>query len=179
MRHARFFLSTLGLLVGFSILAVSLSAGNSTVLSSGPSSSTNKQFYVNQTMLPDHVAYPVLMAVDRVKLELSSDQERVYTQIEYAHRRFEYANALIEKDNTSLALTTLTKAEKYLIQAAHEALDLEDGRHQQQYAFRTLVYYDQQLENLKSNFSDSDRAVIDQLQQEIKTLKHQLESKIE
>lgn len=178
MRHARFILSTVGLLFGFSVLAVSLSAGNSTVLSSTDSPATNKQFYFNQTILPDHVAYPVLMAVDRVKLELNTDQERVYTEIEYAHRRFEYAQALLDKDNQEVALTTITKAEKYLMQAAHHALELEDSRHQQQYAYKTLVYYDQRLEDLKPFFTDSDRAVIDQLQQEIKALKLQLESKL-
>lgn len=177
MRHARFVLSSIGLLFGFSILAVSLSAGNSTVLSSTPSETSKKQFYVNQTVLPDHVAYPVLMAVDRVKLELNNDQERVYTQIDYAHRRFDYAQALMEKNNLSLALTTITKAEKYLIQAAHDALRLgEDGRHQQQYVYKTLVYYDARLEELKPIFPDGDRDIIDQLQQEIKALKLQLES---
>lgn len=179
MRHARFILSTVGLLFGFSVLAVSLTAGNSTVLSSTSDPSTKKEFYVNQTILPDHVAYPVLMAVDRAKLEMDSDSERVYTQIEYAHRRFEYAQALLEKENSSTALSTITKAEKYLIQAAHGALALENGVHQQQYVYRTLVYYDQRLEEFQPFFTDSERSVIDQLQQEIKVLKNQLESQLQ
>lgn len=176
MRHARFLLSTVGLLFGFSVLAVSLSAGNSIALSSAPSETSKKQFYVNQTILPDHVAYPVLMAVDRVKLELDTDQERIYTQVEYAHRRFEYAHALMEKENFSLALTTITKAEKYLIQAAHDALRLENGHPQQQYVVKNLAFYDQRLEEIKHFFTDSDRVVIDELQLEIQALKHQLES---
>lgn len=178
MRHARFILSSLGLFLGFTILAVSLSAGNSQVLSSSSEVSTNKEFYLGQTILPDHVAYPVLMAVDRAKLEMASDSERVYTEIEYARRRFEYAQALLDKGDVPLALTTLTKAEKYLIQAAHTAFELPNGDNQRLYALKSLYYYDQKLEEVKPAFTDADRAQIDQLQQEIQALQLQLDSQL-
>lgn len=178
MRHARFILSSVGLFFGFAILVVSLSAGNSQVLSSSPGVSTNKEFYFGETILPDHVAYPALMAVDRIKLELDSDSERVYTEIEYARRRFEYAQELLNKDNVPLALTTLTKAEKYLIRAAHTALKLPNGQNQQRYALKSLRYYDQKLEDIKPSFTDADRAQIDQLQQEIQASLLQLDSQL-
>lgn len=179
MRHARFILSSAGLIFGFLVLGVSLSAGNTKVLSSSSPESSRKQLYVNQVILPDHVAYPVLMAVDRVKLELDSPQERVYSEVEYANRRFEYAQALIDKGDLSLAVTTITKAEKYLIQAAQHALQLEDSRSQRVYVLKTLVYYDSRLEELKPAFTNQDRAIIDQLQQELKALIIQLGSSIE
>lgn len=177
MQHVRLITSTVGLLLGCAILGVSLSAGNTMVQSAGTTFETSKkQFYINEALLPDHVAYPALMVVDRMKLEMDTPEERVYTQIEYARRRFEYAQALLEKGNTGLALTTVTKAEKYLINAAHDALKLEQGDAQRRFVYRTLVYYDADLQKLKPQFPDADRPMIEQLQRELMALQLQLET---
>jgi len=177
MQHLRLVTSSAGLLLGCAILGVSLSAGNTMVQSAGTSFETSKkQFYLNEAVLPDHVVYPVLMAVDRVKLEMETPEERVYKQVEYAQRRFESTQGLLEKDMTALALTTVTKGEKYLINAAHGALELENGDAQRRFVYRTLVYYNSDLEKLKGQFPDADRPLIDQLQREMLSLQHQLEA---
>jgi hypothetical protein len=177
MKHMRLLASSFGLVLGCAILGISLSAGNTMVQSAGtPYETSKKQFYVDDAVLPDHVAYPVLMAIDRAKLEMDSPEERVYTQVAYAQRRFEYAQALIDKNNKGLALSTITKAEKYLINAAHEALALEHGDNQLRFVSKSLLYYHDYLESVKQSFPDSDRTVIDHLQQEIGTLQLQLQA---
>lgn len=176
MKHMRLLLSSMGLLLGCAILGISLSAGNTMAQSAGDTyESSKKQFYVNEAFLPDHIGYPVLMAVDRLKLEMDTPQERVYTQVEYAQRRFVYAEELVEKDNLPLALTTVTKAEKYLINAAHEALELEDGENQRRYVEKTLIYYQTYLEDFKTQLPDADRTIVDHLQQEMSALQLQLQ----
>jgi len=174
MKHTRFLFSSLGVLMGCSILAISLTAGNVVQSSTGNFEATHKQFYLSHTLLPNHVAYPALMAIDRIKLEAVEPSERVYMQVEYARRRFEYAQELVNQNELALALTTTTKAEKYLINAAHQALKLENGRNQQLFVYHTLVYYNAELEALKHSFPDSDRTIIDHLQQEMLVLQEQL-----
>lgn len=176
MQHMRLLISSIGLLLGCAILGISLSAGNTMVQSAGDSFETSKkQVYVDETILPDHLAYPVLMVLDRAKLEMDSPEERVYTQVEYARRRFEATEGLLEKGNTSLALTTITKGEKYLINAAHGAIDLEHGDAQRRFVFKTLEYYDRDLERIKQLFPDADRPTIDHLQEEMDALLVQLD----
>jgi hypothetical protein len=163
MHYARLLLSSLALVLGVLILAISFSTANSGLASSGTVETSNKQFYMGETVLPDHVAYPVLMAMDRVKLELDTPSERIYTQVEYSQRRFEYTQALLEKDNLPLAISTLTKSQKYLFQAAEETLVSDAASTMAPYVIKALNYYRDQLEHLKPSFSDADRPTIDQL----------------
>ncbi len=163
MLYARFILSSLALVLGVLILAISFSTANSALSSDGQSTTSAKQFYMGQTILPDHVAYPALMAMDRIRLELDTPQERVFTQIEYAHRRFEYSQALREKNNQTLALSTLSKSQKYLVHAAQDALAPQTPDSVKQYVLKTLAYYADQLVRIKPEFGDAERPTIDDL----------------
>jgi hypothetical protein len=165
MRHARFILSCAGLTFASLVLGISLLNG-STVQSAGTGlDATDKELYLSDQMLPDHVAYPVLMAVDRAKLEIADPLERIYGQAEYANRRLEYAQALLEKDKPALALTTLTKAEKYLIHATEEAIDTEAPATVKKYVYKTVQFHTAEITTMAPHFSDADRAVIDQMLQ--------------
>jgi len=176
MRVARFILSSLALLVGGGILFVSLAAGNSQVFSStGDQPTSNKQFYLSQNILPDHVAYPALMAVDRVKLETAGSSERIYLQVDYAQHRFDAAHSLLEQNNAALALTTLTKSQKYLLHAGIEALQPEVSQSLKMYVLKSLNYYQKAIAGVRSSFNDSEREVIDRLLEEIKMQRDQLQ----
>ncbi len=163
MHYARLVLSSLALVLGVTILAISFSTANSGFASSGALETSRKQFYMGETILPDHVAYPVLMAMDRARLEMDTPSERIYTQVEYSQRRFEYALALIEKNNLPLAVSTLTKSQKYLFQAAEELQTTEASPTAVAYVIKALNYYRFQLEDLKASLDDNDRPMIDQL----------------
>ena len=70
-------------------------------------------------ILPDHFLYPVKMVRDRVWLFLTSGSLRkAEVMLLFADKRLGAARALIEGGKTSLGITTLTKAEKYLEQGA-------------------------------------------------------------
>jgi len=163
MLYARFILSSLALFFGVLILAISFSTANSAMSSEGMNATSTKQFYMGQTILPDHVAYPALMAMDRVRLELDTPHERIFTQIEFAHRRFEYSKALMEKGNLTESLSTLTKSQKYLTHAAQDALKVKASDSVKQYVLKTLSYYQDQLTRLKPGFGDAERPTIDDL----------------
>lgn len=178
MRVARFVFSSCALLAGSGILFVSLAAGNSQVFSSTDIPTSNKQFYLSQNILPDHVAYPVLMAVDRLKLETAGSSERIYLQVDYAQRRFESTKELVDRHNSSLALTTLTKSQKYLLNAAIEALEPEVSHSLKVYVVKSLNYYEKAIGELRASFTDSEREVIDQLLEEIRLLRDQLQAQV-
>jgi hypothetical protein len=163
MRHARFIFSCLGLGFASLVLGISLLNGSAVQSAGTGFEATQKQLYLGDQMLPDHVAYPVLMALDRAKLEVSSPLERIYAQAEYANRRLEYSKALLEKDKTALALTTLTKAEKYLIHATEEAIDGNAPTTVRNYVLKTIEFHSTEIKLLAPHFSDADRAVINQL----------------
>jgi len=41
-----------------------------------------RSLYIDDQVLPDHISYPVLMALDRARLEIATPVERVYLQTE-------------------------------------------------------------------------------------------------
>lgn len=114
--------SSLALLCfGTFILATSLMTANKISVGDGSRLMT-RRMYVGEAILPDHVLYPALMIGDRVKLETASTENQVLLRVEYADRRFRYARELLEKEQPVLALTTLTKSQKYLFAASNEIL---------------------------------------------------------
>lgn len=165
---------------GFAIMAISLRAANPVWSSEG--GATQLRFYVDDEILPDHILYSGLMAVDKVRLELITDpRERMYTEIEFANRRLKYSQALITKNNPSLALTTATKAEKYLIHALQGAVDhtnmsVED----REYVIRAVAYHQLVLEDLITKMPGLNATVLLSLGEQIEGLTarlHELQSK--
>ncbi|HYD34973.1 MAG TPA: DUF5667 domain-containing protein [Vitreimonas sp.] len=173
-KHTRLLLSTTALLSGGLILWVSLSSVPTVFSANGTTEASKRSVYMEGEILPDHLAYPVLMAVDRVKLETAAPHDQVFMKVEYGNRRIEYAQELIDKDNTPVALSTLTKALKYLHKAGQTALEIEAPDNTKQYVIKTLDYHHQTIEKMKSRFPDPDRVVLDQLQNENLIMKAQL-----
>lgn len=179
MRLARFILSSGALFAAAGILFTSLSAGNSRLVAQAHMfEASQKQFYLSQKILPDHVAYPVLMAFDRAKLETSSPSQHIYLQVEYAQRRFTYAQELLSRQHTNLALTTLTKAQKYLLQAAQEAQQPDVTPEVKAFVLKNLTYYDQEIEALKPQFTSDDQSVVGHHEQELQFLQDQLSGQL-
>lgn len=174
MIYLRVFLSGLALTFGILILAISFTAANSALSASDPIENSRRSFYMGERVLPDHVAYPALMAMDRAKLELASPQEQILIKADYAQRRYEYALALLEKDQPSLALSTLTKSHKYLIDAAEDAIEQSSSDAVKLYLYRSMTYYQTQTTQLKHQFIDSDRSVIDGLLEQNALISHKL-----
>jgi len=69
-------------------------------------------------ILPDHPLYWLKMVRDRVTLILTRDSlKRFDLLLLYADKRLSAGQALISRNQVSLGVTTITKAEKYLHQA--------------------------------------------------------------
>lgn len=180
-RFLKILLTVLALLSALFILVLSV-LSSVLSLSSNPSI-LQRTLYTDEQILPDHVSYPVLMVLDRVRLEIATPIERVYLQTEYANRRLIYAQALLEKGNADLAVTTLTKGQKYLLYAAIAVNDHSEVPRLKNHVIKTIQYHVRSIQaTLDSDnvlFSDSQRASVNSLNEELLVVLSQLQSNTE
>ncbi len=169
---AVFFQSSL-LLLGILVVAISLISANNQTFPGDTSS--RKYLYFSTEILPDHLFYPVLMIVDRAALtSAKSPSERIRIQVNYAYRRLNSAKALAAKQKTGMALSTLTKSQKYLNQAAQEAL-VAGSLADRQIVIRAIAHQTQQV----SQFADQQvvhHEDVTHLRDEAEALRNQLQS---
>lgn len=125
MKKPQIWLSLIALFFGMFVVAISITTSVPVAYPSLKLQASNRQFYLSNTILPDHVVYPLLMVIDRAQLKITSFPERLWLQAEYGWRRLDYANQLLEKNKYDLALTSLTKSQKYFLNAAQEVLETE------------------------------------------------------
>lgn len=173
--------------VGFAcfVLFISLQSANKSYTATD--SFKEKKFYIHKEILPDHILYPWLMFYDRFRLELADQEEKNTLYVAYAKRRIFYAKRLLEKGETSLALTTYSKAIKYLNQALinnqkllgrHNSLQ---SRYDQQEAFLAIESSNEAIESInqeRDKFADSDLVILDNLIAETVFLRDVLQEKL-
>lgn len=101
-----------------SLLATNrVSAGHETPLTEG-------KLYFDGPMLPDHPLYPLLMVRDRVSLWTASEYEAIFLQVRFAEERRQRALVLLKQGQHEMALTTISKSQKYLLFATRQSLAL-------------------------------------------------------
>lgn len=178
MRVDRLLLTIFALFFAFTILGVSITSA-SLATNHEQDSLSNRQFYLNQEILPDHIFYPLLMLQDKAKLALASEDEQIYLRVELAWRRLTSAKELIKKGEKALAITTITKSQKYLNYAILELLGKSE--------FSDTIYYfmlnnteahSHEIEALLDRFEGfSGKSTVDNLLNETESLKTQLTEK--
>lgn len=169
--------SAVGLMVGLLVVAVSLMSANRVVSYSGTRASCRK-FYLSQEILPDHLFYPVIAGFDRLILLLASSEEKIYLKTDYGRIRYKYAQGLVEKNKNDLALTTLSKSQKYFNVAAHDAINLSNSTQLKKYVSYSLKENIKLTGEMAFEFTDDKRVIIDELNQQnlllLETLNKQL-----
>lgn len=111
-------LAILAVLGAVGVLLLSLQTANRQLTSGHTRDSWRaSRIYVAREILPDHTLYPVLMAVDRVRLEMADAQRQQELRFAYAKRRLFYAKRLLEKGKPDLAYDTFSRAIYYLQQS--------------------------------------------------------------
>lgn len=166
-------------MTGGFILVVSLTAVSPVLSSTEDARASQRSFYLDDTILPDHVAYPFVMVADRIQLETASPEEKTKLQIEYSLRRLHYAESLLQKNKTSLALTTLTKSQKYLIHASQDAINAPLSPAETLQLVLVLTHYRAEVDRLGQQFTGADRVVVDSLITELWSLEEQLRRQID
>ena len=116
MKKINYLFILFAILFSVLIIFISLQSANRNQMVSKNKLMAGK-FYVAKEILPDHSLYPLLMVIDRLRLELADSEKRIDLLVSNANRRLFYSKRLLEKDNQSLAFITLSKAIKYINQA--------------------------------------------------------------
>jgi len=135
---------------------------------------SQRRFYIAKDILPDHLAYPLLMVVDKAQLNATSFPEKVWLQTEYGWRRLEYARRLSEQGKSAMAVTTIIKSQKYLLNATEETLNNETDEEFRIKMLQHLTAYSHEVEVLAARFDNAEKAQIDRLLSECEALKLRL-----
>ena len=114
MKTIRIIISFTSLTAAVLILAISLLVSSQEVVAQTGEESS---IYFSGNILPDHSLYPLLMVIDRVHLLKADDDELLELYVSYSFDRLYAAQSLLEKGKTNLAVSTITKSQKYLILA--------------------------------------------------------------
>lgn len=122
--------------------------------------------------LPDHPLYPFKMLSDRIILLVTPKEQQIERKIEYANIRLSYASRLLATGRRSLALSTATKAEKYLLSASQEFL-MQNPRTSSESGdriVRAISFHKTTLLSMKDSFTDEQKAVVDNLIEQLDIL---------
>lgn len=120
-------------------------------------------------ILPDHPLYVLGMVSDRIDLWLAGSEEKFSLKLHNADVRLSTAQVLVSRGRLGLAVTTITKAEKYIISAAEEIPALptniqDDARGK---LVNTIETHHSLLVAMKPLFTGPQQATIDRLLEQI------------
>ncbi len=162
------------LLVGFAIVFASLYSANDHSYSLGDTAS-RRHFYISAEILPDHLLYPVVMMIDKTALaSAKTPAERIRIQVNYAHRRLNSARTLSAHNKPGMALSTLTKSQKYLNQAAQDAI-AQGTVQDRALVIRAIANHEQLINQIADEQLLHNQDVV-HLREEANALKNQLQS---
>jgi hypothetical protein len=179
MKPYKITLSIFGLFIASGVLAVSLASSVPSVYSASDRFKKNDtQFYLNGDILPDHTLYPMVMIADKIKLEMAQEHQKITIYTTYANLRLQAAIQLLEKDQNQLALSTLTKSQKYLLKAAQTTLEQNPSDTTKEHVLKTLTYHINKHQEIKDQFSHEEKNVVDQLDMESQVFVDSLKSEL-
>jgi len=174
MKRPQIWLAVVSFFFGVLVIVISI---NSSVPVAYPTSelrASHRQFYLSNTILPDHIVYPLLMMVDKAQLEMTPFPDRLWLQAEYGWRRLDYARQFLEKENRVLALTSLIKSQKYFINATQETLNADAADEVKLMMLKHFTAYLWEIEEIADSFDGADKAIVEHLIKECDVLKLRL-----
>lgn len=174
MQKSQIWLSLGALFLGVLVVAISIKTSVVVAYPSSALQASHRQFYLGSTILPDHIAYPLLMMVDRAQLKITPFPKNLWLQAEYGWRRLNYADQFLDKNQPTLALTAFTKSQKYFLNATQETLDVAASDEIKLMMLKHFTAYLWEAKNIADKFEGADKAVADHLIQECEVLKLRL-----
>jgi len=174
MHKSQIWLSVASFFLGMLVIAISINSSVQTIYPTSQLQASHRHFYLSNTILPDHVAYPLLMMVDKIQLEITPFPDRLWLQAEYGWRRLDYVHQFLDKDNHALALTAFTKSQKYFLNATQETLDANTTDEVKLMMLKHFTAYLWEAEAIVDSFEGADKAVVEHLIKECDVLKLRL-----
>lgn len=168
------------LLVAFLVLFFSLRAPNPGYFSGGEPRTEQQslQKLLQNEWIPGHPLYPLVMLRDRIAIWTTSNGlQRALLYAELSERRFLSASLLLERGETGLALSTLSKSQAYLLRAGEEGARLERSPSVAEFQNELLgqvILFEKKLIDLKDSVDDTQKIRLDVLLRDILVLRSRL-----
>lgn len=179
MQKTKVLVALFAVIFGVFIVASSLVVSSEDEMTNTDKESERK-FYVSKRILPDHILYPVLMAIDKGLLMVATGESEIFLRIRLAQDRMLSAQALLQKGEETLALSTLTKSQKYLIIATQQFLSSQETTREVGVALlQALQENTQNLRNSQVKFSNIPTGPISDLIIESESLIAVVEGKVQ
>lgn len=165
--------------MGVVVLAFSLMAANRLNTIGFYPLSGGWRVYFSDTILPDHLAYPVLRVRDRMLLETSEPMQQVDLKLRFAEHRYGVAEHLLEKNQDELAITTLSKSQKYVISAGYQILEMESLPVEQASKVRAALDHSiYRLDQFSKDYDGLNHEIFSQLHDDSMILLQRLDEKL-
>ena len=163
-RRAYTWYVVINLLFGVGIFLVSLFYALTGIAANGE----GRHLYFGREILPDHVFYPVMAAVDRFELLAATPEEQFRLRQQLAIKRLLAAEQLYLQGQNELAFATLGKAHQYLLQANQDWEHLSHPEKMYLDLVRLNNKFINKYSHLHRYMSDSQWASVTQMAQAIK-----------
>lgn len=158
------------LIFGSSIVLISLFSANRVFSQGDDLGIARRKLYFQTEVLPDHLLYPLMMILDKVRLEITPPEEAVDLQLSYAWRRLEYTERLLTDGYQSLSFSTLTKAYKYYNAGLVQAQTISLRQDKREFLVQDTELFEDRAKKLELNFTDSQQQELMRLEFEQSTL---------
>jgi hypothetical protein len=166
-------------IAGVVILLLSLLTANNLKMNGTEVSTEQWKFYLGRDILPDNILYPLLMIRDRVRLDSAAPREQVALKLEYAEERYKTAEELLRRDRGLLAVSTLTKSQKYIISAGYQSLEVAELSKDDIQKVRNAVDHSLfRIDSFSKENPEHNQSIITQLREETRILLLQLDERL-
>lgn len=126
-----------------------------------------RRIYFDRKILPDHLFYPALMILDKIKLDAADKETQTLLKIDYAEKRLAAAKTLFVQGKNDLAFVTAGKAHQYLLQANRETAIVGEGKKYIGLIKEMNQNFSLEYENLKQYLTDGQKATINDWEQQL------------
>ncbi|PWU23767.1 hypothetical protein C5B42_01930 [Candidatus Cerribacteria bacterium 'Amazon FNV 2010 28 9'] len=122
--------------------------------------------------LPDSPLFLSVVLSDRIRLALASPNQKVSEELRLGNDRLWAAQQLVARGRKTLALTTLSKAEKYVMLASGDNAHILNSSHEQLHTqvLNTISNHIDQMIAMKPYFNSAQASTIDALITQMKGL---------
>jgi hypothetical protein len=151
------------LVFAFGVLGISLISASLAHSPLGDSAFSTRRITFSSQIVPGNVLYPFKVAKDKIALWLMDSADQCLERLQLANERLSQAEHLIEQGEMEIALETLVKGQRYVAEAAIQCQQNNLSISYQESVRETIHKYQTKLQDMKQHYSDTDRAVIDQL----------------
>jgi len=168
------------LLMAFIVLFFSLRAPNPGYFSGGEPRTEQQslQKLLQNEWIPGHPLYPLVMLRDRIAIWTTADSlQRAMLFAKLSEQRFFSASLLLERKETGLALSTLSKSQAYLVRAGDAVSNLERSSEVAGFRrdfFKQVISFEERVRTLKDTVDDTQKMRLDALLRDVMVLRSQL-----